>query len=118
MPQTHLEPTTDELHHALRHGVYAEKWRAAQTLWRLEGSRVIEVLLHVLQEPAPGSGDREDANADGTVAKADEYTLFDALFRQDFQAAWHMAQDLAQMNTDYAFIVFERVLELTSESPS
>ncbi|PON12124.1 hypothetical protein C2W62_41265 [Candidatus Entotheonella serta] len=100
--QIRLEQITDALHHALSHGAYAERWRAAQTLWRLEGSQMIEALLQVLQvsDVEHRAQGRAEASPNPPASRPDEYMLFDALSRQDFQAAWQMARDLARRNSD------------------
>ncbi|ETX07360.1 HEAT repeat domain-containing protein [Candidatus Entotheonella palauensis] len=110
--QAHSEQTIDQLQKDLRHEFYARRWRAAQALWKFQGSQVVEDLLQALQEPAPELSSR--ILDDSISSRPDEYILFDALYRRDFQAAWYIARDLARINSDYAAIVFERVLELTS----
>src|SRR5687767_38618 len=94
------EQTTDTLHQALHHDLYAQRWQAAQALWQLKGAQAIEALLQALQEPEPEGRDqiaRPESRQD-ISDRPDEYTLFDALSRQDFQAAWHLAQDLVRMD--------------------
>jgi HEAT repeat protein len=107
---------TDRLHQALRHDHYAQRWQAAQALWKLEGAQAIEALLQALQEPEPKTPDqiRQDPDPASIADRPDEDTLFDALSRQDFQTAWHLAQDLVQMDAEYAAMIFERVLDLTT----
>lgn len=109
-----LEQATDRLHQALRHDLYAERWQAAQTLWKFKGYQAIEDLLEALRETDLENRDRirEDASLRPIASRPDEYTLFDALSRQDFQAGWHIARELARMDAEYAAYIFERILDL------
>jgi HEAT repeat protein len=114
--QIHLEQTTDTLYEALRHDLHAERWQAAQGLWKLQGAQAIEALLQALREPEPESQhqSQQDARPASISDRPDEYTLLDILARQDFQAAWRLAQDLVQVDAGYAAMIFERVLDLTT----
>jgi HEAT repeat protein len=114
--QIHLEQTTDTLYEALRHDLHAERWKGAQALWKLKGAQAIEAFLQALQEPEPESQHqiRQDASPAFIPDRPDEYTLLDLLAGQDFQAAWRLAQDLVQVDAEYAAMIFERVLDLTT----
>ena len=105
----------DRLQQALRHDLYAQRWQAAQTLWKSNGYQAIEELLQALQESDLENRDRirKDVSLRPLSFRPDEYTLFDTLSRQEFQAAWNIAQDLAQMDSEYAAYIFERVLDLS-----
>ncbi|MDH3603346.1 MAG: HEAT repeat domain-containing protein [Candidatus Tectomicrobia bacterium] len=110
-----LEQATERWHEALRHDLYAQRWQAAQTLWKSKGYQAIEELLQALQDADLENRDRirEDASLRPLSCRPDEYTLLDALSRQDFQAGWRIARDLAQMDAEYAAYIFERVLDLS-----
>jgi HEAT repeat protein len=114
--RTRLQHTTGKLHQTLRHDLYAQRWRAAQTLWKIKGYQAIEDLLQALQDADLENRDRlrEDARWRPLSSRPDEYTLWDTLSRQEFQAAWHIARDLARMDSEYAAYIFERVLDLSA----
>lgn len=109
------QQATSMLRQTLRHDLYKQRWQAAQTLWKIKGYQAIEELLQALQDADLEHRDRirEDASLTPLSCRPDEYTLFDVLSRQDFQAAWRMARDLAQMDSEYAAYIFERVLDLS-----
>jgi HEAT repeat protein len=108
------EQMTSALQQDLRHDLYEQRWHAAQELWNLQGFQAVEDLLQALQEPAleHRSHTPNDVAAGSPISRPDEYTLFDVLSHREFQAGWHLAQDLVRMDPEYAAYVFERVLDL------
>jgi HEAT repeat protein len=102
----------ERLRQDLRHSLYERRWDAAQALWALQGAPAVEALLQALRESSlPGQPQIEPRPlADGP----DEYIIFDALSRREFQAAWNMARDLVRMDAEYGVMVCERVLDLNA----